>query len=42
MVVGDSAVGMDLDGWLWLDGCGNFFDILGCVVQQCCVGDGGW
>ena len=42
MVVGDLAEGMNLDGWLWFDGCGNFVDIVGFVVQQCCVGGGGW
>ena len=42
MVVGDLAEGMNLDGWLWFGGCGNFVDIVGFVVQQCCVGGGGW
>ena len=47
MVASDSvvglamAMGMDLDGCLWLGGYGNFVKIFGFVVCQCYSG-GGW
>ena len=41
MVAGDLAVGMDLGDCLWLSMYGNFVEVFGFVVCQCCSG-GGW